>query len=261
MEDPVVGVRGKFTRYEAWNWLMFAAAYKPHRYRAGSIVVNLERGQLAHSLRYMGKAWRWPEPNVRRFLKRLKGEGMISAATDAGITLITICNYDPYQFAGRGSDAVSDAPLGAQATHQRRRKEESKQGNNKTKEREGNSIREGCPRKRGEEGASNGSPAHSVSGEGPEMTAPASPTPPSLLNSQNSQDVARQIARLKIIADATAKYGTEGLEPFYRLGFPEWRDATNAELKRAGDGLRFLESFIGAQTKGGAGSVGNQTSA
>ena len=51
---------------------------------------------------------------------------MIDAATDAGITVISICNYDRHQRGGGESDAVidalTDAATDAGATQQRRRK-------------------------------------------------------------------------------------------------------------------------------------------
>jgi hypothetical protein len=116
--------REPFTEREAFLWLISEAAYKPRRLRIGSTVVELERGQLAHSLRFMAAKWGWKETRVRRFLARLKTDASIDAATDAGQTVITICNYDSYQFATAGSDAPSDAADDARATQQRRKEEE-----------------------------------------------------------------------------------------------------------------------------------------
>jgi hypothetical protein len=118
--------RERFTEREAWMWLVSEAAYKPRRVRIGSAVVHLERGQLAHSLRFMARAWHWKEPRVRRFLTRLKIDASIDAAIDAGQTVITICNYDAYQFPGARADAANDAPDDAPATQQRRKLEEGK---------------------------------------------------------------------------------------------------------------------------------------
>ena len=136
LDHPIVGARKPYDRHSAWEWLLFEAAYKPHRYAAGSVVVNLERGQLAHSTRYMANAWGWPETNVRRYLKRLKADAMIGAATDAGITVITICNYDPYQSTSPDTGALTGAAPGAESAHQRRRKEQGNKETKKTKERE-----------------------------------------------------------------------------------------------------------------------------
>ena len=134
LDHAVVGGRKPYDPYIAFQWLVFEAAWKARTYRAGAAVVQLQRGQLAHSTRYMAKAWGWSEAGVRRFLTRLKtgaGTGaMIDAATDAGVTVISVRNYDRYQL-GRAdgdaaADAASDALSDAEATQQRRRKEESK---------------------------------------------------------------------------------------------------------------------------------------
>jgi hypothetical protein len=98
-----------YTQREAWAWMIAQAAYRPHRRRIGAAEVALSRGQLAASLRFMAEKFKWPEANVRRFLARLRRNAMIDAATDAGITVLTIRNYDRYQWPNRTIDASSDA--------------------------------------------------------------------------------------------------------------------------------------------------------
>jgi hypothetical protein len=123
---PIVGFRGKFKPSEAWQWLLFNAAYRDRVYYAGSVPIPLKRGQVAHSTRYMARAWGWKsESSVRRFLDRLKTGAMISAESGAGITVITICNYDFYQGVVNQSGALNGAPSGAGAAQGRRRKEQS----------------------------------------------------------------------------------------------------------------------------------------
>jgi hypothetical protein len=80
-------------------------------------VLELKRGQVAASLRFMADKWQWREPRVRRFLKRLKTDAMIDAATDAGITVITICNYDKYQKVSLPRDAQIDAAATQRRKH------------------------------------------------------------------------------------------------------------------------------------------------
>jgi hypothetical protein len=62
-----------FSRREAWLWLVSEAAWKPRvRFLGrGRTKIELQRGQLEHTIRFMAQAWRWPETNVRRFLQRL----------------------------------------------------------------------------------------------------------------------------------------------------------------------------------------------
>ncbi|MCK1445408.1 hypothetical protein IVB43_23775 [Bradyrhizobium sp. 48] len=111
------------TEREAWAWLIGEASFKARTKRIGSVVLELKRGQVAASLRFMADKWQWSEPRVRRFLKRLKTDAMIDASTDAGITVITICNYDKYQKVSLPRDAAIDAPSDAAATQQRRKVE------------------------------------------------------------------------------------------------------------------------------------------
>lgn len=113
-----------FTRVQAFMWLISEAAWKGHRKAIGSRVVQVERGQTAHSLRFMADAWDWSEPKVRRFLARLKTDAMIDARTDAGVTIITLCNYDRYQRVSLPTDAVTLPDTDAHATQDRRRLED-----------------------------------------------------------------------------------------------------------------------------------------
>ena len=82
---------------EAWIWLIAEASWKSRTRRFGSFVINLERAQLAVSTRFLAKAWRWSEARVRRYLDKLENQRMIQRGTDAGISVITICNYDKFQ--------------------------------------------------------------------------------------------------------------------------------------------------------------------
>src|SRR5437588_4505985 len=121
---PIVGFRGKYKASEAWQWLLFEASYLDRVYYIGSAPIPLKRGQAAHSTRYMARAWGWrSESSVRRFLDRLKTGAMISAESGAGITVITICNYEFYQGLGNQNGAASGAPSGAGAAQERLRKE------------------------------------------------------------------------------------------------------------------------------------------
>lgn len=87
--------------FRAWVWLISEAAWKPRRVRTtngrASEIIEIGRGQLTHSRRYMSGAWRWSEKRVRTFLNRLKLDGMIETQTGPLQTVITICNYDVYQ--------------------------------------------------------------------------------------------------------------------------------------------------------------------
>lgn len=112
------------SRREAWLWLLSEAAWKERTRRIAGRVIELERGQVVASLRFIASKWRWSEPRVRRFLTGLIREQMIDAATDAGVTVITISNYDSYQRVSLPSDAMRKSDDDAAATQQRRKTED-----------------------------------------------------------------------------------------------------------------------------------------
>ena len=92
------------TEREAWVWLIMEAAWKPHTRRVGDYIVDVDRGQVAASVRFMASAWKWTPAKVQRFTKRLIRLGMISAKTDTGVSVVTICNYDEYQAPAQAAD-------------------------------------------------------------------------------------------------------------------------------------------------------------
>ena len=106
----------EMSQREAWVWMIAGASWKARTKRIGSAELELQRGQLAASTRFMAKAWMWSEPRVRRYLDMLENRRMIRREIDAGITVITICKYDEYQ----NVPSDSDAPATQQPTHQRR---------------------------------------------------------------------------------------------------------------------------------------------
>jgi hypothetical protein len=113
-----------FTEREAWVWLCGSAAWKATRIRCGRVLVELDRGQLAFATRFMARKWKWSEARVRRFLKRLEIDAMVTLSATHETTRITICNYDKYAFGRRTDDAPTDAQIDAPATHRRRKEEE-----------------------------------------------------------------------------------------------------------------------------------------
>lgn len=99
-----------YTKVQAFMWLVAEAAWKPHRRAIGSTLINLARGQVAVSVRFLASKWQWTAPRVQRFLACLKTDTMIETASDTGITVITICNYDAYQRVSLPRDTARDTP-------------------------------------------------------------------------------------------------------------------------------------------------------
>ncbi|MBP2290743.1 hypothetical protein [Azospirillum rugosum] len=116
---------------EAWVWLIEEAAYQDRRVRIGKVVLDVKRGQVAVSTRFLSEAWKWSHSKVRRFLDRLEKEAMIGTETDTGVTVITLCNYERYQ----SVDYASGTDEGTAPARNRH--------SSGTKQKEGNEIKEG----------------------------------------------------------------------------------------------------------------------
>lgn len=89
-------------------WLISEAAWKDRTRRIGTRVVELKRGQLCASLRYMAERWGWHRSSVDRFLGKLCKWDMTETLCETGITVITICNYDEYQKVGLPNETRED---------------------------------------------------------------------------------------------------------------------------------------------------------
>jgi hypothetical protein len=101
-----------FTEREAWAWMIGRAARSDGERRVGNLRINLRRGQLAHSGRFLAKRWDWSHSRVQRFLARLVTESMIESVTESGVTRVTICNYDKYQIPMSDVVPADGSPVG-----------------------------------------------------------------------------------------------------------------------------------------------------
>lgn len=124
------------TEREAWLWLIEQAAWEPTRTKVKGTIVNLERGQLSFSVRFMAEKWQWSKSRVDRFLKRLSAENMIFVCSKIGTTaghpaghgqsVITICNYSKYQDVSTDERDNDGQEIGTTAGQQRDKEEEGK---------------------------------------------------------------------------------------------------------------------------------------
>lgn len=120
-DHPVLDAGEPFTRREAWLWLLSEASWKVRPKNVAGVIVQLARGQLSHSIRFIAAAWRWDKAKVTRFLDRLKTETMIETRTETGQTVITICNYNEYQRVSLPSETPTET-VGDTAARQQRDK-------------------------------------------------------------------------------------------------------------------------------------------
>lgn len=81
----------------AWIWLIDAACWQAKKIRINGKPIELKRGQLSYSLRFLAKAWGWKLGRIRWFLSSLENSTAISTDNSTGQNIITLCNYDYYQ--------------------------------------------------------------------------------------------------------------------------------------------------------------------
>lgn len=95
---------GKWSRAEAWVWMVESAPYKDTEITRGSKTVLVPRGHIHHSIRFMAKKFRWSDKAVRVFIDSLvKAKAVEKIGAHLGAHLgaqLKLCNYDKYQFEG-----------------------------------------------------------------------------------------------------------------------------------------------------------------
>lgn len=94
----------------AFAWMIARAQWKPGKVRYKDRVIGLGRGQLAVSVRDMAAAMDRDKAWVERLWKRLKAETMIETANEAGVSVVTIVNYDTFQGERDTTGAPSETP-------------------------------------------------------------------------------------------------------------------------------------------------------
>ena len=87
-----------FSKFEAWIYIIKEARFEKTSVLDGYIKVEIDRGQLYASLRFLAKSWGWSRSKVSRFLCFLRENKMIETRkiSGTGQSLLTVCNYDTY---------------------------------------------------------------------------------------------------------------------------------------------------------------------
>lgn len=98
---------GKWSKFEAWNWMIEAAAYKPTVIDIGGKPYTVPRGALCFSQRFLATKFKWSKKALTTFLETLESHRAIElgvvetgTGTRSKRTQITLCNYDKYQASG-----------------------------------------------------------------------------------------------------------------------------------------------------------------
>ena len=86
-----------FSRGQAFIDLLLMAAYADHPIVSQGKRMNLKRGSVVTSIRYLSDRWRWSKDKTMNFLNDLEADGTIEKVSDTKRTVLTIVNYDKYQ--------------------------------------------------------------------------------------------------------------------------------------------------------------------
>jgi len=85
-----------FSKGQAWVDLLLMANHRETRFVLGNEVITAGAGDVITSEQKLMKRWGWSKSKVRAFLQLLAQDGMISKASDAKKTTLTLCNYRDY---------------------------------------------------------------------------------------------------------------------------------------------------------------------
>lgn len=142
-----------FARGQAWIDLLMLANFEEGKVMSKGILVDVQRGQVFRTIKFLSDRWGWNPKKVRVFLETLERESMVTLKGLSNGTLITIENYTFYNGEGQtectSNDTTEDTPRGeqraSQGSHKNKNKEEIKKNkkelNNKHTYGEMNNVR------------------------------------------------------------------------------------------------------------------------
>ena len=95
IEHDVVGLKksGKYSKFEAWIWLLLRANYENARCCIGNQIYDLKKGQMIVSQKKMCVLFKWSNSKLINYLKLLQKDNMIELKTTNKMSIITILNY------------------------------------------------------------------------------------------------------------------------------------------------------------------------
>lgn len=94
----------------AFAWLILRASWRPTRVNYKGRSVDIDRGQVAVSVRDFAHAMDRDKGWIERLLRRLRSATMIETAGETGGLVITICNFDKYQLRPADDKTVGETP-------------------------------------------------------------------------------------------------------------------------------------------------------
>lgn len=96
----------KFTKRQAWQDLILTTNHKDWQIIIRWNYIKIKRGQNWYSEETFSQRWKWSRNKVRRFLNHLEMEQQIEQQKSKLKTIITIINWEKYQWNGTSDDTT-----------------------------------------------------------------------------------------------------------------------------------------------------------
>ena len=101
-----------FSMGQAWIDLLMLAEWCDKDVVSRGEIVHLKRGQVGRSILWLADRWGWDRKRVKRFLVILESQKMATTDSTTKGTIITIENYNKYQFLRTTDDSTDDSNVG-----------------------------------------------------------------------------------------------------------------------------------------------------
>lgn len=110
-KNPFWNEDREFSKGEAWLDLIQSARFEPSNAIVNGKVIELQRGEVAASIRYLAKRWSWGEQKVRTFIKNCVKMRMITQRQHSGETVIRLVKYGVYNNSQHSDDSESNTAI------------------------------------------------------------------------------------------------------------------------------------------------------
>jgi hypothetical protein len=133
--NPLWSETRVYSKAEAWIDLIQLARFEASTEIILGKAIDVQRGEIPVSRRFLELRWGWGSTKVSNFLKTLCDLDMINQKQTTGQTIITLLNYDTYN-GGQTSRQTTDKPPANQAQPTNQRQTTDKPPANQNKEGE-----------------------------------------------------------------------------------------------------------------------------
>ena len=96
-DNIILKPKGKYTRMEAFLWLIKETSYSDQQVNIGNEIYNIKSGQILRSQEKLRKQFKWGNTKLRNFLKLLEKVGTIKVETNSKLTMITMLKFNDFQ--------------------------------------------------------------------------------------------------------------------------------------------------------------------